>query len=100
VGKILENTGPNQMRVGVRNRIRPGDDIEVLCPKGPAFRDKVVSILDKKGFECESANPNSQVLITLSRDYAPNDLLRHAEEMCYTDKNRSRAPKKGLKEPD
>ncbi|MBU1169223.1 MAG: U32 family peptidase [Proteobacteria bacterium] len=93
VGKILENTGPCQMRVDVRNRIRVGDDVEILSRKGPAVKDKVHSMRDKKGQTTDCAQPNTQVIVTLSGDYDSDDLIRHATEISYADPGRSRAPK-------
>ena len=86
VGKMLENKGPSAMLVAVRNRIKKGDDVDVLCPRGPAVRDRVHAITDKRGLSVDCAQPNTQVTVTLSRDYAPLDLIRHAEETSYTDK--------------
>jgi U32 family peptidase len=93
VGKILENTGPCRMKIAVRNRIRRGDDIEILCRKGPAVKDRVVSMIDKNGNETDTAQPNTQVTLILSRDYAPHDLIRNAKDISYSDPERSRAPK-------
>ncbi|GAB6093821.1 U32 family peptidase [Desulfatiferula olefinivorans] len=93
VGKILENTGPGRMNVEVRNRIRLGDAVEVLCRKGPAVRDTVLAMVDKHGRPTDCAQPNTRVTVTLSRDYAPRDLIRHAEEISYADPERGRLPK-------
>jgi putative protease len=93
VGKILERTGPGQMSVDVRNRMRLGDVVEVLCRKGPAVRDTVIAMVDKHGKPTDCAQPNTRVTVTLSRDYAPQDLIRHAEEISYAAPERSRLPK-------
>lgn len=93
VGKFIENTGPCQMKTDVRNRIRTGDEVEILCRKGPAVKDTVISMIDKNGRATDCAQPNTQVVLILSRDYAPQDLVRNADDISYTDPERSRAPK-------
>lgn len=93
VGKVLENTGSCQMKIDVRNRIKLGDEVEVLCRKGPAIKDRVLSMIDKKGLATDTAQPNTQVVMTLSGDYTPHDLLRNAQDISYADPERSRAPK-------
>mgnify|MGYP001764633006 CR=1 FL=1 len=89
VGKIVEKTGPQTMKVAVRNRILVGDAVEILTKKGPAVQDRVISMIDKKGLDTAVAQPNTVVTMTLSRDYEPLDLIRHAEEMTYTGGRRS-----------
>lgn len=93
VGKILENTSEKTMRVGVRNRIQKGDSVEILCRKGPARNDTVLSILDKKGHPADVAQPNTQVEITFNNEYSPNDLIRNSEDITYAGGSQSRAPK-------
>jgi putative protease len=94
VGKILENTGPCEMKVAVRNRILKGDEIEVLTPVGPAVKDRVVAMTDKKGLATTVAQPNTVVTLSLSRDYAPLDLIRNGEESTYSDKITDRRPER------
>lgn len=84
VGKIIENVSPNTMKIAVRNRILKGDEVEILTQKGPAVKERVLAMTDKKGLDTDCAQPNTQVAVTFSRDYAPLDLIRHAEDMSYS----------------
>lgn len=94
-GKVLENVGPNQVKIGVRNRIRIGDDVEVLMPCGPPVKDTVLEIINKKNETVDVAQPNSEAVITFHNNFQKNDLIRNSEEIAYTTEPLSRAPKKG-----
>lgn len=93
-GKMLERCENNQMKVGVRNRILKGDNVEILCAKGPVKKDKVLEIINKKGESIDTAQPNSEVTIRFEKNYHPNDLIRNSEETSYSTEPASRAPKK------
>lgn len=93
-GKVLEAFENNQVKVGVRNRIITGDEVEVLRPCGPPVKDRVLEIIDKKGDVVEVAQPNSEALIRFNHSYHANDLIRNSEEIAYTTEPLSRAPKK------
>lgn len=95
-GKVLEALGNNQVKVGVRNRIITGDDVQVLRPNGPPVNDTVLEIVDKKGEIVDVAQPNSEALIRFRHSYNKNDLIRNSEEIAYTTEPLSRAPKKTL----
>ncbi len=94
IGKITETIEENWVKVGVRNRIRVGDKIEALCPKGPAVKDRVLEIINKNGESTDTAQPNTIATIRFNNTYHPNDLLRNAEETSYSTEPKSRAPKK------
>lgn len=96
IGKVLENKGNNQVKVGVRNRIRKGDNVEVLVPNGPPVKDTVLEIINRKGETVDVTQTNSEALITFKNSYQANDLLRNSEEIAYTTEPLSRAPKKGI----
>ncbi len=93
-GKVLEAFENNQVKIGVRNRIRIGDEVRVLRPCGPPIKDSVLEIIDKKGEIVEVAQPNSEALIRFNNSYQANDLIRNSEEIAYTTEPLSRAPKK------
>ena len=97
IGKITETIGDNLVKVGVRNKIMVGDKIEALCPQGPAIKDTVLGIINKKGEKTDVAQPNTEVTIRFNNTYQPNDLLRNAEEISYSTASATRAPKKMIK---
>ncbi len=81
-GKIVAVDG-RTVTLHVRNKIISGQEVEILTRKGPATIDTIGTIQSIKG-ECqEVAQPNTTVTVTLNGDYAPNDLLRIAEESTY-----------------
>jgi putative protease len=80
VGRIEELRPDGAVVVGVRNRIRRGDTLEFI---GPAMRSDHLTIdrlvlLDPQGHTCEAdaANPNQRLLMELSFDVEPFDLIR------------------------
>ena len=81
-GKIVTVDG-RTVTLQVRNKIVSGQEVEILTRKGPATIDTIGIIKSLKG-ECqEVAQPNTTFIVTLDGDYAPNDLLRIAEESTY-----------------
>ncbi len=96
IGKITETIEDNLVKVGVRNRIRVGDKIEVLCPKGPANEDTVLEIINKKGESIDVAQPNTEVTIRFNNTYHPNDLLRNTDEVSYSTEPAKRTPKTNI----
>jgi len=76
VGVVEQMNSDGTCTVGVRNRIRTGDSIEIM---GPRMRNDSVTISrmsDEKGNIVESANPNQKVIMKLPSSTAPYDLLR------------------------
>lgn len=95
-GKVLENIGLNQVKIGVRNRIKTGDGVEVLRPNGPPVKDTVLEIINRKNEIVDVAQPNSEAVITFHNNFQKNDLIRNSEEIAYTTEPLSRTPKKGV----
>lgn len=81
-GKIVAVDGTD-VTLDVRNKIVAGQGVEVLTRRGAARADAIVSITDRTGQSLTAAQPNTRVTVTLTGDYAPNDLLRIAEESTY-----------------
>lgn len=80
----------------VRNKITVGQEVEVLTRKGPASPDTIAAIESLDGHALELAQPNTCVGVTLNGSYAPNDLIRIAEETTYGHApGASRLPKNG-----
>jgi len=62
--------------VGVRNRIRTGDSLEIMGPKMRNDSVVIAWMTDEKGNRLEVANPNQRVIMQLPPATAPYDLLR------------------------
>lgn len=76
VGVVDEPLGDGRFAIGVRNRIRRGDTVELM---GPTMRNDAFTIdvmTDERGTPVDQANPNSRVIMTLPTGAAPFDLLR------------------------
>lgn len=76
LGKVIENMGKSRILLDTRNKIFAGETVEVLPARGPAKPERVMGIVDEAGESVPFAQPNSRVVITLGKDYAPNDLIR------------------------
>lgn len=76
LGKIIENIDKNRMLFDTRNKIFAGEAVEVLPASGPAKPERIMEIVDESGVSIPFAQPNSRVVLTLGKDYAPNDLIR------------------------
>jgi len=76
VGLIEEVHDDGTATIGVRNRIRPGDTLELM---GPGMRTDTITVTgmrDDTGRILEAANPNQKVRLQVPRGVAPLDMLR------------------------
>ena len=76
VGLVETVHDDGMVTVGVRNRIRPGDTLELM---GPGMRNDsftVGAITDETGRALDAANPNQRVRMEIPGNVAPLDLLR------------------------
>lgn len=76
VGLVETVHDDGTVTVGVRNRIRPGDRLELM---GPGMRNDsftVGAIADETGRALDAANPNQRVRMEIPGKVAPLDLLR------------------------
>lgn len=76
VGVVEEVHGDGTATIGVRNRIRHGDTIELM---GPGMRNDsfvVSAMTGVDGAALETANPNQRVRMNIPAGAAPMDLLR------------------------
>jgi len=62
--------------IGVRNKLFKGDDIEILCSRGPVKTDKISDIIDANGMKIPFAQPGSNVEIAIQNSCMCNDLIR------------------------
>ncbi len=76
VGKVLAASAHGPVRVQVRNKITPGDPIEVLPAKGPPQATTIRRITSSTGEELPLAQPGSEVCVDIDTPCRPNDLLR------------------------
>jgi len=78
VGKILKKTDPNHLTVGVRNKIRNGDAIDILTSNGPIESNRIVRILTEAGADTPVAQPNDTVTIETEwpSDCKLNDMIQ------------------------
>ncbi len=76
IGKVLEKAGRHLAHIEIRNKVFKGDNVEVLCRKGPSFPDKINDIIDNDGKSVPFAQPGSRVTVALNNDCLPNDLIR------------------------
>lgn len=76
IGKIIENRGKDLYLIDIRNKLIPGDAIEILSPQGPARQTKVLSLTNEKGEPVDNAKPNTRLLIGIPLDARHNDIVR------------------------
>jgi putative protease len=76
VGVVAEQLSNGSFVVGVRNRIRRGDTVELMGPDMRNDTFTVGAMTAENGSPLEVANPNSRVVMTLPAGAAVYDLLR------------------------
>jgi putative protease len=76
VGLVEELHGDGSATIGVRNRIRPGDCLELMGPGMRTERLEVTDLHDEGGHPLEAANPNQRIRMAVPATAAPLDMLR------------------------
>jgi len=80
VGVVEQVRGDGSAVIGVRNRIRSGDVLEVIGPNMRSHRLRIgdMAIVDDEGdtIRAEAANPNQRICLTLPFTVEPFDLIR------------------------
>ncbi len=76
IGKILDCGEDNLCRVEIRNKLVPGNEIEILSPQGPARKTTVISLIDENGSPIENARPNTEVFLQINEKVFVNDIIR------------------------
>lgn len=76
IGKIEDCLGQNRYLVAIRNKLTPQDQVQVLTPKGPVHTSPVIALTDAESTPIENAKPNTRAVITLDREFHPNDIIR------------------------
>lgn len=78
-GKILSTDKSGRMHIEVRNRLRPGDMVELLPKKGPITHGRINALRDMHGSLLEAAQPVSQVVLDIDMACDRMDLLRRVD---------------------
>jgi len=76
VGLVEEMHGDGTATIGVRNRIRPGDTLELMGPEMRTDSITVTELRDEAGTPLDAANPNQRVRMRVPTGAAPLDMLR------------------------
>ncbi len=80
-GRVMGSGHFGQIRLEVRNRLRPGDLVEVMPRRGSVQKGRINAIFDLDGQPIQAAQPVSQVLIQLDLPCEPMDLVRRIDPM-------------------
>lgn len=78
-GKAMADSTGGRVDAAVRNRLRPGDRVEVLSRKGPVRSGVVEGIEDGNKMPLTVAQPGSRVWLIMDRDCLEYDLIRRVD---------------------
>lgn len=67
VGKITDSVDPYRIAVAVKNKVSTGDEIEIICRKGPVRPNIITDITDMTGIPRSPAQPNDRVIFHLQK---------------------------------
>lgn len=76
IGKILRCVDPARYEVEIRNKICPGDKIEILSIAGKPRQSVVAELSDLDGVPLDAAHPNTNAMLKLDIQCHPNDIVR------------------------
>jgi putative protease len=76
IGKILAVHHDGRTLMGVRNKCRTGDRVEILSPRQAVRITSIEGMRDEQGNPIQIAQPNSRVYPDLGIKTKPNDLIR------------------------
>jgi len=76
IGKIVSCPAPFQYGVDIRNKLVPGDPIEVLSPEGIPRQTTIETMTDLQGNPLDQAHPNTRILLKIDIPCQPNDIVR------------------------
>ena len=79
IGRIVDSPGRRQITVAVRNKISPGDTIEVLTPQGTNPRTLITQTLDKNMIPIDHAQPNTRSTLVLEIDAPSAGIIRKTD---------------------
>lgn len=78
-GKVISVDEGGRVCLEVRNRLKPGDRVEVLPRVGPVRQGRLGAIFDMSGLPLAAAQPVSRVMAELDTACEPMDLLRRID---------------------
>lgn len=77
VGKVLTDLRDNHYLLEVRNKLKVGDEVEVIQPKGDSIKINFPEMQNNKnGENIVSANPNTIIKIKTELDLSEKDMIR------------------------
>ena len=76
IGKVLTAHDDGRMLMGVRNKCRVGDPVEILSPRQAIRKTSIGNMRDDEGNPIQIAQPNTRVYPDLGLKAEPNDLIR------------------------
>ena len=78
-GKAMADSTGGRVDAAVRNRLRPGDRVEVLPRKGPLRSGVIEAIENSDASPMAVAQPGSRVWLKVDVDCSENDLIRRVD---------------------
>ncbi|GAB6143657.1 peptidase U32 family protein [Desulfocicer niacini] len=76
IGRILFCTPEGQITLDVKNKISPGDTVEIVIPRGKPVQSRVKAIIDLTGIPIAHGQPNARVTLKLEHTGHPGDIIR------------------------
>jgi putative protease len=81
IGRIVGTPGLRQITVAVRNKVSPGDTIEILTPRGTNPKTLITQILDKNMTPIDHAQPNTRSTLVMEIDAPSAGIIRRVDSM-------------------
>ena len=80
IGRILSCTPRGEVTLDVKNKISPGNVVEIVVPRGKPVQSRVKQIVDTSGILLAHGQPNSRVTLILDHTGHPGDIIRKTTE--------------------
>jgi putative protease len=72
----VDEGSPSQVKVNVRNKIMPGQQVEVITTDLQSFQTKLDELVNEKGECLQAAHPGQEIVIKTNLPVGVNDLIR------------------------
>lgn len=81
LGKICSRMENGGITVDIKNRVMRGDAVEIIGPKGPPRKNRVLRVITDTDVDAAAAQPNMKVSLVLEQPDAcmPGDILRQTK---------------------
>ncbi|MFO7886438.1 MAG: U32 family peptidase [Desulfobacteraceae bacterium] len=76
IGRIIDQIRPDEIVIGVKNKISVNDPIEILPPKGPLLKRKIIDILDENKNSIRHAQPNTNACLKIDQKCSETGIVR------------------------